>query len=451
MMVFTTLLVATVALLSVEAQQSIHNPYYCYMTDPVKPQNGMHANFASYGSIRRPIVDPQTSACTPSRFWFLTRYADRMPFAGSMREMMDLANGPLLRDVDVNYEAGRTSLCELDHILMQGWALEANFTLENQGMLIQSGWDIMRDLAQRYQQHFPTILPSTYNDTQFFFRTTNEQRNIETGRAFAEGLFGAAVVPDVTFEPVPEFDFMLRPTIFCPEFDSHDWMVEANGFAAGIEMATLVTQVNQRLGFIGHNQLSLDTILIIWDVCRFEKTSNLAIPSAFCTVFSIANNQVLEYHADLQSYYRTGYGNPNQPLVQNLPCGLIQDLLNHLSSTTDENSVRVFVTNTANLHVFLSGGLWVFDDEESITRHNFEQQGHRLWRTSWIGPKAANLAVIRYDCPDGDHDVLFLFNERPLFIPGCQLNGLCKVNHILNRYQRLWNANCEQTFCSSNV
>jgi len=260
------------------------------------------------------------------------------------------------------------------------------------------------------------------------------------------------VAPDVTFEPVPEIDFLLNPTAFCPNWPGqHDWMREANGFSEGIEMATLVSEVNQKLGYIGHNQLSLPTILTIWDNCRWEKNVNRTVPSELCTVFSIAHNQVLEYRDDLQSYNQNGYGNPNRQLIRNLPCGLIQDLLNHLNATGIDNSVRIFMTHSSTMQAFFAGGLEVFDDEESITRHNFEQQGRRLWRESWISPNNGHLAVIRYDCADGDHDVLFLFNERPLYIPGCQLNGLCKVNHILTRYQRLWNANCAQTFCSNNV
>jgi len=452
MKVISILLVAALALLSVEGQQSIHNPYYCYSLDPVRPQNGMHSTQASYATIRRPLVDPLVSSCTPSRFWMLAREGGQFPFADTMTSIRDLWNSTFLAEVDVNYEAGRTSLCELDHILMQSWVVDDNVTLDNAAMLTQSGWDIMRDLARTYQQHFPTLLPTTYSDPQFFFRHTALPRTADAARAFAEGLFGAAVAPNVTMEPIPEIDFLLRPTTFCPNFDGqHNWMQEADGFAAGIEMATLVNQVNQRLGFLGHNSLSLTAILTIWEVCRFEKTANLAIPTELCVAFSIGNNQVLEYYSDLQYYYRWGYGNPNPALARNLPCGLIQDLLNHLNGTGPENTVRFFVTSLPAIPVFLTGGLWLFDDEESITRHNFEQQGNRLWRTSWIGPKGANLAVIRYDCPDGDNDVLFLFNERPLFIPGCQLNGLCKVNHILNRYQRLWNVNCAQTFCSNNV
>jgi len=382
----------------------------------------------------------------------LTRAGDRFPFTETMIEIMNLANSTFLQDVDVNYEAGRTSLCELDHNLMQSWVLSEEFNFANQGQLTQSGYNIVRELAQTYQQHFPTLLPTTYNDPQFFFRTANAQRHRDSGRAFAEGLFGAAVAANVTFEPIPEIDWLLSPSEFCPNWPGqHDWNREAAAFDEGVEMRQLVVQLNQRLGFIGHNQLSMQTIRAIWDACRHEKNSNLTIPQELCAVFSIAHNQLLEYQEDLSTYNSHGYGNPQHALRNNLPCGLIQDMLNHLTSTTDENTARIYITDGTTMLVFLSGGLQVFDDEESITRHNFEQQGRRLWRSSWLNPKATNLAVIRYDCPDGDHDVLFLFNERPLFIPGCQLNGLCKVNFILNRYQRLWNANCAQTYCSTNV
>lgn len=53
-----------------------------------------------------------------------------------------------------------------------------------------------------------------------------------------------------------------------------------------------------------------------------------------------------------------------------------------------------------------------------------------------------------YSCADGDNDVLFLYNEKPLVIPGCQSNGLCKVNYILAKYSRYLTANCASTYCT---
>lgn len=48
--------------LVVEAQVSLHNRNYCYSSDPIRPQNGMHATSSSYEAIRRPAVNPGVSS-----------------------------------------------------------------------------------------------------------------------------------------------------------------------------------------------------------------------------------------------------------------------------------------------------------------------------------------------------------------------------------------------------
>lgn len=54
-------LAALAALVVVEAQVSMHNPTYCYTSDPIRPQNGMHSSQSSYEAIRRRVVDPSVS------------------------------------------------------------------------------------------------------------------------------------------------------------------------------------------------------------------------------------------------------------------------------------------------------------------------------------------------------------------------------------------------------
>lgn len=53
-------------------------------------------------------------------------------------------------------------------------------------------------------------------------------------------------------------------------------------------------------------------------------------------------------------------------------------------------------------------------------------------------------------CADGDNDVIFLHNEKPLRIPGCQSNGLCKLSLILERFSRFLDVNCLEIFCSNS-
>lgn len=68
----------------------------------------------------------------------------------------------------------------------------------------------MQNLAQRYQNLFPTLLPRIYNRTQYVFRHTSRQRSQGSIRAFADGLFGPNGFQSVVFEPIPEQDSFLR-------------------------------------------------------------------------------------------------------------------------------------------------------------------------------------------------------------------------------------------------
>lgn len=255
----------------------------------------------------------------------------------------------------------------------------------------------METLAQRYQQRYPTLLLDAYNRTQFRFRHTDRQRSEGSIRAFAEGLFGSENLDNVEFDEVPQEDWFLRPNDFCPAFGLHASTREANAFSLGPEFRETMSQVNEKLGFTGANQLNAQTITTIWDICRFEKAMDLNEPSPWCVAFSIRNNQVLEYHADLDYYYRNGYGVSNRRLLENLNCGLMQDLLRFLdSSDAAEELVRIYGTHSSTLQLFLVS-LGVFEDEDELTRHNVDQQMRRQWRTSWISPKGANLAVVRYE------------------------------------------------------
>lgn len=106
---------------------------------------------------------------------------------------------------------------------------------------------------------------------------------------------------------------------------------------------------------------------------------------------------MFEYHADLEYFYLNGYGVRNRRLVENLNCGLMQNLLRYLqSSNTDEERARIYGTHSTVLQLFMVT-LGAFEDQDALTRHNLAQNMNRLWRTSWMSPKGGNLAVVRYE------------------------------------------------------
>lgn len=346
--------------------------------------------------------------------------------------------------------AGRGNLCQADFNLINTWQFDPNITVEREQWLTEAGWNEMKGVAQRYQRAFPTLLSTTYARSRFTFRHTDRQRTQATVRAFADGVFGFNGYRQVTVEPVLNPDRLLRPHDGCPLYDSvSDNTVQRAAWQNGNEFQTMMTQVNDKLGLLDNQRLTARQVRTFWEICNFEQLWNLLLPAPFCGVFSPHNNLMLEYFEDLDFYYNSGFGGPRR-LFENLNCPLIQDLLSFLDtdSPTGE-TVRIYSTHSTAFQLFLVT-LGVFGNDVPLTAANFNIQALRQWKSSLISPMATNIAAIRYDCPGGDNDVLFLINEQPLVIPGCQSNGLCKVSHIRQRYSRFIGQNCDVLACSNN-
>ncbi|CRK92187.1 CLUMA_CG005701, isoform A [Clunio marinus] len=257
---------------------------------------------------------------------------------------------------------------------------------------------------------------------------------------------------EVDFAVAPERDLLLVPYENCDLYnDVIRVFVEQLAFADGPEFQEMLTQVSAKLGFHGAQQLRSDEIETLMNICKYEMLWDVESPSAMCSAFSVGNHQVDEYHKDVDSYFRYGYGYTDyRTLFENLNCHLIQEMLRFLKSNLRTNHVaRIFNGHLVSLKMILVT-FGAFEDENPLTRHNFAQQAFRQWKASIISPMGANLGVIRYDCDGSDNDVLFLINETPLHIPGCQPNGLCKMSFLMERFGRFLNANCDEVFCRNS-
>lgn len=186
-------------------------------------------------------------------------------------------------------------MCKQDFEAIRDWSRDSNLTLESASLTTEAGRIGMRNIARRYQQFFPTILTDTYDPDRFHFRHTRTVRTNTTIRAFASGLFGESASESVIFEDVPENDSFLRPIDFCPAFreevaNQH----QQDAFENGPEFEEMMDQINRKLGFRGSSQLSVDTVLTMWEWCRFETATNFELseseigdPSTWCIPFSI--------------------------------------------------------------------------------------------------------------------------------------------------------------------
>lgn len=279
------------------------------------------------------------------------------------------------------------------------------FTEENGGNTTDDAVITLENIARRFQRVFPNILTETYTPAHFHFRHTGMQRTNKSIQAFATGLFGEGGSKNVIYEPVPEFDFILKPFTNCPAIieEITDWERERHAFEEGPEMQELLQQVNTKLGFLT-SKLNFTQIYSMWNWCQMEvsmtfgtSNSETGDDSAWCAAFSVAHFLIMEYYRDLGYFYRTGYGVRNQRLLENLNCGVMQDLLRHMQSENDADAIaRIFVTDYEEVQAILVA-LGLFRDVWPMHRHNFAQQLQRNWLLSLIGPFGANVAVVRFE------------------------------------------------------
>lgn len=392
------LLVISLSIVLTNGSVSVHNPFYCYAEDPIRPQYGMFSTTSAYETTRGRSIDPSVSICRPSKFWLISRHGTRLPSLSDLTKIF-LHNEKLHEDILNNYVSGRTTLCAADIELIENWRFDPNITFGNEQFLTVSGWNELRQLAERYQSVFPTLLPSTYSRNDYFFRSTATQRTIETLRAFADGLFGSDQYQHVEFEDIDQPDVLLRPYNFCPLYDEiPDIRAEQNEFLEGPEYQEMISQVSHKLGFHGSHILRAEEVETLAIICRFEQIWDMNTTSPLCAAFSVANHQVIEYWNDLYYYYRWGYGPKNyRTLYENLPCHLIQDMLNFLrSNNPNDHTARIFGAHLPSLYLTLVS-FGAFEEGIPLTRHNFAQQTFRMWKSSNITPMAANLAVVRYE------------------------------------------------------
>lgn len=377
----------------------MHDPFYCYAQDPIRPQVGMFANLTAYESNRgRNLVDPNVSTCTPAKFWLISRHGTRLPSRSELENIF--ANSERLqRDILSNYEAGRTTLCAADIALLRNWRFDANITFEVEQQLTVSGWNEFQDLAQRYQAAFPTLLPSTYSHSNYLFRTTHTARTVASMRAFADGLFGHNGYQQVIFENVPNPDNLLRPHDSCALLTQvREDTTEPQAFLDGPEYQQMLSQVSAKLGFHGARHLTFNDIGVLNSICKFEQIWNLNSTSAMCVGFSVANFEVLEYYDDLFFYYRYGYGHQDfRALYENIYCSAMQDLLTFIASDNpNDHRAKLYGGHTATVQM-IAVTLGIFEDDEHLTRHNFAKQTFRKWRSSVHASMGTNLVVVKYE------------------------------------------------------
>lgn len=146
--------------------------------------------------------------CTPKKFWLLQRHGTRLANANQISKFPNIL--PIQTKAINNHENGKGTLCPQDLELIREWKLDPNITESIAEYLALAGWIELESIASRYQNAFPTLLPSTYDPYAYLFQHSNTQRTQASFRAFADGLFGYNGYKNVVPEPIPERDLLLK-------------------------------------------------------------------------------------------------------------------------------------------------------------------------------------------------------------------------------------------------
>lgn len=58
---------------------SVHNPFYCYSEDPIRPWTELSGIHSRYDAFRGQLIKANVSTCEPSKLWMLGRHGARFP------------------------------------------------------------------------------------------------------------------------------------------------------------------------------------------------------------------------------------------------------------------------------------------------------------------------------------------------------------------------------------
>lgn len=399
----------------------VHNPYVLFSI--YTPYELVHEN------SHYPVNIPQ---CQPLQFWIVSRHGTRYNKQDGITDMWSLKD--LRNQIIRNVEDGRGTLCADDVNNLKKWTPQVVSTLPHN--LAPQGYRDAYYLAKRYKSRFPTLLSQPYNPKRFEVKFTDTQRTTLTAFAFIDGIFGSTV--DVNLPQPQTADPLLKPSDYCTKWNEEvnlnpDSMKEANAFRDGPEMAEVIKSVSRRLGFT--NNITYDDLAKIYTICRFEKAWHVYSISPWCAAFTEDELKVLEYREDLESFYKSGFGNI---MNKDVGCPLAKNFLDRFSDLKEgkEQPDGVFYfSHDTDLQLFFTS-LGVGKDKINITHSNYASMADRHWRTSLLTPFGSNFVATLFKCDGETFRVQFRLQEKVIKLSGCPDDewGLCDWSVFKENY-----------------
>ncbi|XP_034480594.1 multiple inositol polyphosphate phosphatase 1 [Drosophila innubila] len=443
------LLTTLLALLGWEQIDAAENDY-CFGKDSERLQTRQFSSKTAYQIVKSTNIDKQYQVpnCEPKKMWIFHRHGTRLPTANTIKEAPRLEE---LRDLIVrNYRELRTkpdtdALCQEDLIAIKMWKWNASITEDMEQHLTRQGYDDLRGTAKLYQRYYPTVLPSRYNDTYYLFRHTDTQRTMESFKGFSEGLFGESKLAAAA--DIPDEDLLLRPYDYCKDFKDKNYKgvgSEYHKYRSSNLWNQTMSDIARRLGF---KMMGEEDIKLMFDMCRYEQAWQVDRTSVWCAAFLPEHVTVMEYAEDLKYYYGSGYGFEDNSRFN---CRAVQDMLTRLSSPVSPHVVAYFAHSTG-LQTLLTA-LGINKDDVPLRADNYNSMTSRRWKTSLLGPFAANFVAVKYECPADleKEKVVFFLNQNAVQLDWCKV-GLCNWSAVLEKYKTIAQANCDEYYCRSGA
>ncbi|KAK0078446.1 hypothetical protein PV325_002478 [Microctonus aethiopoides] len=337
--------------------------------------------------------------CEPMQFWMIAKHDARYPTASKIETLLHL---PKIRDqIIMNHEIEHSGhMCEEDLNKLKSWWPDPNMRAAMAKEMTTRSVNDVRLFARRLQSHFPELLRPQNEDmtlNNYIFRTSANKAAQSAMESFKESLFYDKynILPDLS--KMRSDDTLLKKYENCSHTDQNEDSITQNAFTErdkflnSTQFSYVLQNVSRRTGF--KYELSSATILMMYDMCRFDKAWAPDRLSPWCSVFSKEDLKAIEYAEDIMYYYSNGYGRQDKTSIG---CFALQDLVqyfkkleNQVNNSTMPKGIFYFTDTTAMLGTLTSMG--IREDNQMLLSSNYNNMAKRQWRTSIMAPFNSNL------------------------------------------------------------
>lgn len=390
------------------------------------------------------------SGCTPVMFWLISRHGARSPDKKEILQMSERL--PDIRDAIV--AAGKLGKDVLDRL--KQWKLKAK--LEGQMFLSQSGEREQEEMGNRWRNRLMNLLQDR---NKLLVRATDYQRTRESAKFFLKGVFKKELNLDPTnpnliqVPPSPERDDdnLLRFMDNCPKYTKDvKENIETTAQVGVLEHCKGYSDMLENTRTKAGVNLSSRDIILIWQMCRFEKAWWPQESSPWCSIFTKESLQILEYKEDLKRYYTFAYGNDiNWKMTQ----PLFSDILSKFEQVRASQSNLTGVLYFAHAETVgpLLAALGLYQDDKHLRGSDWPNDEYR-WKSSHIIPFSANIGFVLMKCRtspecldaecEGEVEwkVMALHQEKKIVLPACH-RELCSLQQFESFYKYLQDINFE--------